>query len=250
MRRFENRSVIVTGAASGIGRAAAIRFANEGARVLCADVSEEGLAETAALVGEAGAETQTARTDVRDVEQTRAMAASAVEFFGGIDVLVNCAGIFVMEHTTELPPEAWQRVIDINLTGTFFCCQASLPALLEGGGNIVNLASTAGLDGQAYNAAYCASKGGVVQLTHALAVEYARRGVRVNCLCPGGVRTPMTDAFRVPEEADPELVARLSLVEEMGHPKDVAAAIAYLASDDAAYINGAALPIDGGVSAA
>ena len=248
--RFEGRSVVVTGAGSGIGKATAILLATEGARLVCADVSEEGLGETASAVSEVGAEVRCIRTDVREVEETRAMAAMAQEAFSGIDVLVNCAGIFVMEHTTELPPEAWRRVIDINLTGTFYSCQSVLPALLESRGNIVNLASTAGLDGQAYNVAYCASKGGVIQLTRALAVEYARRGVRVNCLCPGGVRTPMTDAFQVPAEADPDLVARLSLVEEMGHPDEIAAAIAYLASPDARYINGAVLPIDGGATAA
>lgn len=249
MERFKGKSIIITGGGSGIGRATAQRFAAEGGQVLCADVSEEGLAETAELIRSSGGKVATVCTDVRQVNETRTMAAATMSAYGRIDVLVNCAGIFVMDHSTELAPEAWERVIAINLTGTFYACQAALPFLLESHGNIVNLASSAGLAGQAYNAAYCASKGGVVQLTRALAVEYARRHVRVNCICPGGVTTPMTDAFQAPEGAEVDLLARLSLVAKMGKPEEIAATIAYLASEEAAYINGAALPIDGGASA-
>ncbi|MFP6665361.1 MAG: SDR family NAD(P)-dependent oxidoreductase [Deltaproteobacteria bacterium] len=249
MQRFKDKSVIVTGGGSGIGRACAELFAAEGAGVLCADVSAEGLAESAALISAAGGRAETIVADVRKPDDMKAMAAATVAAFGRIDVLVKSAGVFRMAHSIELPAESWERTIAINLNGTFFAAQAVLPQLLETGGNIVNVASSAGLSGQAYNAAYCASKGGVVNLTRALAVEYARRGVRVNCVCPGGVDTPLTAGFQFPDEVDADLLGRLQLTATMGTPHEIAVAIAYLASPDARYVNGSVLSIDGGAAA-
>lgn len=248
--RFQDKVAIVTGGGSGIGRATAQRLASEGASVLCADINEGGLAESVKLIRDAGGTAESFVVDVRDPAATRAMAEAARTAFGGIDILVNSAGIFRMGKATELDPETWTQVLAINLNGTFFASQAVLPDLLERGGNIVNLSSNAGLYGQAYNAAYCASKGGVIQLTRALAVEYARQGVRVNCVCPGGVATPLTADFQPPAEAEPDLLGRLSLVNKMGEPEEIAASIAYLASDEARYVNGTALAIDGGASVA
>jgi len=250
MADFAKKSIVITGAGSGIGQATAIHLASLGGQILCADLSAEGLEETTGKIREAGGVAAAFTLDVRDASQAGAMAETAAKEHGGIDVLVNCAGIFRMAHTTEMPTDEWERVIAINLTGSFFTAQAVLPHLLETGGNIVNIASSAGLSGQAYNAAYCASKGGVIQMTRALAVEYSQRGVRVNCICPGGVATPMTAAFSAPEGADPALLARLQLAPLLGTPDEIAVAIAYLASEDARYISGATLAMDAGASAA
>lgn len=250
MERFANKAVLVTGAASGIGRATAERLASEGARVLCADVDQTGLDETAAGIrerrGNQGGEALARVCDVSDPEACRNLVAAAVEEFGRLDVLCNVAGIHVTGHATDTAIEEWNRVIAVNLSGTFFTCQAAIPHLLETRGNIVNTSSAAGLVGIAYAAAYAASKGGVVTLTKSLAVEYAKRGLRVNCVCPGAVDTAIARNFRIPDQADPALLKRMQLVPNLGEPWEIAAAIAYLASDEARYVNGAAFAIDGG----
>jgi NAD(P)-dependent dehydrogenase (short-subunit alcohol dehydrogenase family) len=249
MRRFDGKVALVTGAASGIGRATAVRLAEEGARVFCGDVAEAGLAETVAAIRAAGGEATSQRLDVSSHEAARSAVAAAVAEYGGLDVLCNIAGVGSFQHTTDVTPEEWTRVVGVNLNGTFFMSQAAIPALLERKGNIVNLASSAGLIGQAYNAAYCASKGGVVLLTKSLGVEYARRGLRVNCLCPGGVDTPFTKAFGLPQGADVELIQRLTLVPKLAGSADIAAAVAFVASQEGRFINAAAIPIDLGMTA-
>ncbi len=246
MQRFEDKAALVTGAASGIGRATAERLAAEGARVFCADLDEAGVKETAETIRAAGGTAVTGRCDVSDPEACRATVTAAPSELGRLDVLCNVAGIGIYQHATELSVEQWNRVLAVNLSGTFFMCQAAIPHLLETRGNIVNMASSAGLVGIAYASAYCASKGGVVLLTRSLAVEYAHQRLRVNCVCPGGVDTPLTRAFRPPEGARPELLARMSLVPRLARPEQIASAVAYLASDEARNVNGAALPVDGG----
>ncbi len=246
MQRFEDKAALVTGAASGIGRATAERLAAEGARVLCADLDEAGAKETAETIRAAGGSALTGRCDVSDPEACRVTVTAAVEEFGRLDVLCNVAGIGIYQHATEMSVEQWNRVLSVNLSGTFFMCQAAIPHLVEARGNIVNMASSAGLTGIAYASAYCASKGGVVLLTRSLAVEYAHQRLRVNCVCPGGVDTPLARAFRPPEGARPELLARMALVPRLARPETIAATVAYLASDEARNVNGAALPVDGG----
>jgi len=247
MRRFDGKVALVTGAASGIGRATALRLAAEGARVLCADISEDGLRDTVAEITRACGQATAHGCDVSDHRAASATVATAANTYGGLDVLCNIAGTGTFQHSAEVTPEQWNRVLAVNLSGTFFMSQAALPHLLERRGNIVNMASSAGLIGQPYCAAYCASKGGVVQLTKALAVEFARRGLRVNCICPGGVITPLSAGFKPPAGADMELIRRLALVPERADPSEVAAAVAYLASDEARYVNGATLSIDAGM---
>jgi meso-butanediol dehydrogenase/(S,S)-butanediol dehydrogenase/diacetyl reductase len=249
MRRFEGKAVLITGAASGIGRATAKRLAAEGGRVHCVDVLKEGLDQTLSEISGEKGSASGELCDVSNVEQVRAAVAGAVERMGGLDVLCNVAGVGGFQHTLEVTPEQWGRTIAINLSGTFFMCQAALPHLLSRKGAIVNFSSTAGLIGQAYSAAYCASKGGVLLLTKALAVEYARKGLRVNCLCPGGVDTPLIAGFKLPEGGDVDLVSRLALIRDKADPGEIAGAVAYLASDEARYVNGSALSIDGGVAA-
>ncbi len=239
---------LVTGAASGIGRACAERLAAEGARVLCADLDAPGAQDTAEAIRAAGGRASSAACDVRDPAACGAAVEAAQTELGGLDVLANVAGIGLYSHTVETSDEQWARVLGINLTGVFQMCRAALPALEASRGSIVNMASSAGLVGVGYAAAYCASKGGVVQLTRSLAVEYAARGVRVNCVCPGGVDTPLARNFLPPEGADRKILRRMMglLPEVLAQPADVAALVAYLASDEARAVTGAAFPIDGG----
>jgi NAD(P)-dependent dehydrogenase (short-subunit alcohol dehydrogenase family) len=249
-KRFEGTAALVTGAASGIGRATAEALSREGARVACADINKEPLAETAEGIRKNGGEAIAIPLDVADSAAASAAVERAVQEWGGLDVLANVAGVLKLEHADRLSDDDWNRVLSVNLSGTFFMSRAAIPHLLEGGGCIVNVASLAGLKGQAYGSAYCASKAGVVALTRVMAVEYAKRGLRVNCVCPGGVETPLIAGFAAPEGFDPDLVNRLSLVPQLAAAEEIAEAIAYLASPAANSINGVALPLDFGTHAA
>ena len=224
---------LVTGAAGGIGHATVAALEAEGASVLGAD-----LRDTAVTL------------DVTDDASRHAAVDAVVSEHGRLDLLVNVAGVGSFKKTTDLTLDEWQRTLDVNLTGTFGMCQAALPALLDGGGCIVNLASAAGLRATPYNVAYCASKGGVVMMTKSLAVELGGQGVRVNCVCPTSVDTPFLDGFSVPDDADFSLFTRSGgIINRKITPEEVAAAIVYLASDDAAMITGTSLVIDGGALA-
>lgn len=247
--RFADKSVLVTGAASGIGAATAQRFAHEGASVLLCDINDKGLADTAGQIRAAGGRAETCILDVRDSQQCAAAVTRAQQLFGKLDVLANIAGIALCKHVTDITDAEWQRVIEINLNGVFFMTRAALPLLVESKGCIVNMSSSAGLVGQAYNSAYCATKAAVTMFTKSLALEYAKRGVRVNAVCPGGVVTPLLQNFSMPADADQSLMMRLFPLLDMGQPEEIAAAVAYLASAEARYITGIALPIDGGQTA-
>jgi meso-butanediol dehydrogenase/(S,S)-butanediol dehydrogenase/diacetyl reductase len=249
MKRFQGRVVIVTGAGSGIGRATAERFGSEGAHVVCADVNEKGVQETAQTIKTAGGDARAVVCDVSRADAVTSTIAGAVKEHGKIDVLANVAGIGGFERTTDVSLEKWNKVIGVNLTGTFLMCQAALPHILATKGAIVNVGSVAGLKSHPYSAAYCASKGGVVLLTKALAVEYGRKGIRINVVCPGGVETPLIGNFQLPEGASPAALQRITPLGRMGQPPEVAGTIAFLASDDATYINGASIVVDGGMIA-
>jgi NAD(P)-dependent dehydrogenase (short-subunit alcohol dehydrogenase family) len=249
VRRFEGKVALVSGAASGIGRATARRLAHEGARLLCIDVQAQAVRELAKELGELGAEAQGRACDVSDPDQVRDAVAACVERFGRLDCLIQMAGILHMGHFAELDLATWNRVLSVNLTGTFLLCQAALPHLERSGGNIVTAASTASLAGLPYGAAYAASKGGVQALTRALAVEYGKRGVRVNAVCPGSIQTPMTKSPGIPADADFGLIRRQMPLDRPRGPEVVAGLVAMLASADGAHINGEEIRVDGGTLA-
>jgi NAD(P)-dependent dehydrogenase (short-subunit alcohol dehydrogenase family) len=246
MKRFENKVVLVTGGASGIGRACALRLAAEGASVFAGDVQAAALDATAKDARELGAACETVVLDVTDETAVREAVAACIARFGRLDVLCNVAGILRFDHTHELSLADWSRVLAVNLTGTFLLCREAIPHLLATRGNIVNMASTAGMTGHPWSAAYAASKGGVLAFTRSIAVEYAGQGVRANAICPGSIETPIKEAFRIPEGANPKLVRRIMPLTGFAGPEKVANLVAFLASDEGSHITGEEIRIDGG----
>ncbi len=250
MGRLDGKVVVITGAAGGIGREAGVLFSEEGASVCVADVSAEQGEAAAAACREAFFQ----QVDVTDPASVEAMYAAAVERYGGVDVLYNNAGIMPRDDASvlETEPEAWDRVLDVNAKGVFLCCRHGIPHLLErGGGSVINVASFVALVGAATSQiAYTASKGAVLSLTRELAVEFARRGVRVNALCPGPVETPLL--LRLFED-DPAAYERRRVHLPMGrlaNAKEIALGALFLASDESSYVTGTTFLVDGGLTAA
>lgn len=248
--RFEDKVVMVTGAASGLGRATSVRLASEGATVLGVDLNADGLEETRALIADAGGAFTGHVGDISERASAAAVVDSATESAGGLDVLCNVAGVIRAAHTTEVTQADWDLVLKVNLSGTFWMCQAAIPRIIERRGNIVNIASNAGLMGQPYAAAYTASKAGVVNLTRSLACEYVREKIRINAVAPGGIVTPMTDANPMPDDADWELLQPIVGHRKMSSPDHIAAVVAFVASDDARAMHGSIVSADNGLTAA
>ncbi len=249
MDRFKDLVVLLTGAASGIGKASILRMAEEGAAVVCADIQSEAAEATAKEARELGANAIAVSVDVSDPESAKSAIAAAISEFGRIDSLCNIAGILRFDHTHELTLENWNQILAVNLTGTFLMTQAALPHLLESHGALVNMASTAGLAGQPWSAAYSASKGGVLSFTRSIAVEYGKQGMRANSVSPGGILTPIQNEFHLPEGADEKLLLRIMPLDKMREAGAAAAVVAFLASPDSIHINGETIRVDGGTLA-
>jgi len=249
MNRFEDRVVIVTGAAGGIGQASAERIAQESGRVVCVDVQSEAVELTAKQIRESGGEAIAVTCDVSDPAAVTSTVARAIAEYGKLDSLCNIAGILHFDNTHELTLEKWNKVLAVNLTGAFLMSQTALPHLLATRGNIVNMSSTAGIAGHPWTAAYSASKGGLLALTYTFAVEYGKQGLRANAICPGSIKTAMHDQFQLPEGADGKLLYRIMPLDTFRGPEAAASLVAFLASDDAAHINGESVRVDGGTLA-
>ena len=231
----------MTGAASGIGEACARRLAAEGARVWCTDV-----APTVEAVADDLDQAGWSLCDVSEPGQVDDAVEAVVARFGRLDALVNSAGILLFENAHETTLDQWNRILAVNLTGTFLASMAALPHLLDGGGSIVNISSSAAVKGAPWAAAYAASKGGVLSLTRSLAIEYGRQGLRVNAALSQQRGDPDPRRVPIPADVDQSLLHRLLPFHEEGFPADVAAAVAFLASDDGRHVNGAELRVDGG----
>ncbi|GAA2142522.1 SDR family NAD(P)-dependent oxidoreductase [Actinomadura napierensis] len=258
MDRYNGRRALVTGGGSGIGQATVLRLLAEGGDVVAADVSEAGLKDTVAKAGAHAERLATVVVDVADEASVRAAVASALATLGGLDVLVNAAGILRSSHTHETSLADFTKVITVNLTGTFLMIREAIPALLEGTAPaVVNFSSTSAMFAHPYMAAYAASKGGIQSMTHALAAEYAGQGIRFTAVQPGSISSGMTDGSGeskqslgpgLPEDADFGLFAKLSpaLGKGFAGPESVAGVVAMLASEDGAFITGTEIRIDGG----
>lgn len=250
--KLQDRVAVITGAASGIGRATALLFAREGARVVVADWDESGGSRIAAEIVEAGGESVFVRTDVSRPDDVQSLINAAVEAYGRLDVLFNNAGVEgELVPTADCSLENWDRLIGINLKGVFLGMKYAIPHMIgNGGGSIINNASVAGVVGFANLPAYCASKGGVIQLTKTAALEYAKAGVRVNAICPGVIATPMVERVLGDSEEMKKSFEALEPVGRFGTAEEVARLALFLATEDSSFCTGAPFFVDGGFVAA
>jgi len=243
--KLKSKVALVTGFGSGLGQAVAILFAGEGAQVMGTSTTEAKGIETLNMIDKSGGRARFRAGDVRIHEQMQAVVGEAVEHFGGIDIVVNSAGVRANGSVVEITEELWDRTLDTNLKGAFIVSRLAIPEMVKrGGGVILHIAARSGITGHAGRAAYCASKGGLVTLTEAMAQDHAPQKIRVNCICPGPTRTPMVDA------ATPERMAHYAArvpLGRIGEPEDIARAALYLASDEALHVTAAILPVDGGM---
>ncbi|MCG7579565.1 MULTISPECIES: SDR family NAD(P)-dependent oxidoreductase [Mycolicibacterium] len=245
MGQLSGKVALVTGASAGLGAATARLFAERGAQVF-------GIARDAERMAEVFADVPGGTFASVDITSPQACAdavADCVAHFGRLDVLANVAGFHQMRHSATMTDDDWERDLAVNLTGPFYLCRAALPHLLDSGGNIVNVSSIAGVEGEVYSAGYCAAKHGLVGLTRALAIEFTKDRLRVNAICPGGMPTAQTTEFQAPENADWDLIMRIASPRGFMDTADVAKTIAFLASDDAAAIHGAVYRVDNGKGA-
>jgi NAD(P)-dependent dehydrogenase (short-subunit alcohol dehydrogenase family) len=247
--RLENKVALITGAGSGIGRATAELFAKEGAKVIVADYNAESGQLTVRSIKDNGGQAAFVQVDVSKASEAERMVKATIDSYGRLDILHNNAGIFVTPTPAhELTEDVWDRVFDINIKGVWLGCKYAVPELINGGGGaIVNTASMAGIRGRPYTTAYCASKGAVVMFTKTLAIELAPYHIRVNCICPGAVNTPLIHQLGITQEQAAGRVLADQPIPRYARPEEIAQAVLYLASDrESSYVTGHALQIDGG----
>ncbi len=247
--RLKDKVAIITGAASGIGKATAKLFAEHGAKIVVADIDIDGGEQTVADIQDVGHFAKYIKTDVTIKVDTQNVVSQTVDSFGKLDILFNNAGIAMRLPVSELPEDDWHRCLDVNLNGVFLCAKAAIPAMQKnGGGVIINMSSIYGLVGADVRAAYVASKGAVTNLTRGMALDYAQDNIRVNCICPGFVETPLVaGVIKTPNEY--QKLADKHPMRRLGQPVEIAYGALYLASDESAFVTGIALPIDGGYTA-
>ena len=246
---FTDKVVLVTGAASGLGRAASLRFAAEGARLCLVDLNAEGLADTGKRISDAEGTSVNYIGDLGQPANCAAAVATAIDAFGKLDVLVNVAGILRFHALADVTTDDWQKLLSANLTAPFFMIQAAMPHLVEAKGNVVNVASTAALLGQAYTAPYAATKAGLLSLTRSLAMEFIKSPVRINAIAPGGMLTEMVAGLAFPEGADTDLILRYCGFRPPRDPLDIVEPLIFLASDRARAVHGACYTADNGITA-
>ena len=243
--RLKGKVALVTGFGSGLGRAIAILYAAEGAAVMGTSTTEAKGNETLKLIRKEGGKALFRAADVSKSDQMKVVVEEAVKNFGGLDIVVNSAGVRTTGSVTTLSEEDWDRTLNANLKGIYIVSRLSIPEMVKrGGGVVINISARSGIAGQAGRVAYCASKGGAITLTEAMAMDHAADKVRVNCICPGPTRTPMVDT------STPERLARYATrvpLGRIGEPEDIAQAALYLASDEASHVTAAILPVDGGM---
>jgi NAD(P)-dependent dehydrogenase (short-subunit alcohol dehydrogenase family) len=246
--RFDGKTAIVTGGGSGIAQAVCLNMAASAAMVTVADIAVEAGRETVSMIKEQGGTAHYVEGDVTAAADCERIVAEAIKTFGRLDILANVAGGSLPQYTvTDLPEEEWRQLLDLNLTSVFLMSKYAVPRIAEaGGGAIVNVSSGAGVSGMPLNPGYVAAKGGVIALTKALALDHAAQQIRVNCVAPGPVLTPLMRRNRTPEEIDG--FAALNPLNKVGLPEELADAITYLASDQASFITGQTLNVDGGVN--
>ena len=246
MDRFKNKTVIVTGAGSGIGKSTALRLDAEGAKLLVIDINEEELNTTHSMLKNQSSTFH--KLNIASPNDTKKFFKDFQESNKQLDALINVAGILRFDNSHEVEIENWNKILEINLTGTFFMCRYALPLLLESKGAIVNVSSSAAIGAHAWTAAYSASKGGISAFSKTLAVEYGMRGLNVNCVCPASIQTPMSTNPDMPKDIDTRLLKKIMPLDGVNRsPDDIASTIAFLASEDAIHINGIDLRVDGGL---
>jgi NAD(P)-dependent dehydrogenase (short-subunit alcohol dehydrogenase family) len=247
--RFDGKVAFVTGAGSGMGRAIAVRLASEGAKVFGHDINASALTETEQMVTDAGGAMLVRDGDVSRRDECIEAIADCVAANDRLDIVGNVAGVSWAEHFRDVTEDGYRKMMGVNVDGPVWIAQAALPHLLESGGTLINIASNAGLMGQAYTVVYCMSKGAIVQLTKSLAMEYVKTPVRINGIAPAGINTSMTTGFRIPDGVDYELMAPYTGFRGMGEAADIANLFAFLASDEASNMHGAIVSSDRGVTA-